>query len=189
MGFPAWPIREAPLALIYGLIRTMKPLTVVETGVAHGASTTAILRALGENGRGTLWSVDLANAVYETQNRDCHRGNLGQVVDSMQGREVGWLIDDDLRGRWRLVLGRSADKLSNLLDELGSIDVFLHDSEHTYENMMYEYQVSWPHIRPGGFLLSDDVDWNSAFADFASSKNAKSRVSTSFGCIRKPTSS
>jgi len=33
--------------------------------------------------------------------------------------------------------------------------------------MTIEYRTAWPYIQKGGFLLSDDVGWNTAFADFA----------------------
>ena len=57
-------------------------------------------------------------------------------------------------------------KRQSLLKALGSIDAFLHDSEHIYETMMFEYETAWPFLRRGGLLLSDDVHWNRAFRDF-----------------------
>jgi hypothetical protein len=50
---------------------------------------------------------------------------------------------------------------------LGIVDLFFHDSEHTYENMLWEYRTIWPYIRMGGGVLaSHDTDWNTAFKDF-----------------------
>ena len=49
------------------------------------------------------------------------------------------------------------------------IDIFLHDSLHTYKNMSLEFKKSWPFIKSGGFLLSDDVLTNNAFSDFYTS--------------------
>ena len=46
---------------IYLLVRSLKPETVVETGVCYGASSAYILQALKDNGRGVLYSIDLGN--------------------------------------------------------------------------------------------------------------------------------
>lgn len=45
--------------LLYVLARALKPEVVVETGVANGISSSFILKALDENARGRLCSVDL----------------------------------------------------------------------------------------------------------------------------------
>jgi hypothetical protein len=50
---------------------------------------------------------------------------------------------------------------------LGSIDIFIHDSEHSYENMMFEYITAWHYLKEGGILLSDDTNLNKAFSDFS----------------------
>ncbi|MFO8109943.1 MAG: hypothetical protein R6U17_05410 [Thermoplasmata archaeon] len=44
---------------LYSLIRKNKPSTVIETGVCNGMSSAAILKALEDNDRGMLYSVDL----------------------------------------------------------------------------------------------------------------------------------
>ena len=75
------------------------------------------------------------------------------------GKEAGWMIPDELRPRWQLVLGRSQEELPPLLDRLGAIDLFVHDSEHSYECMHFEFQTagrrcaraacSWPTTTTG----------------------------------------
>lgn len=55
----------------------------------------------------------------------------------------------------------------NLLAEIGKVDIFLHDSEHTYDNMMFEYATAWDYLPKGGLLLSHDISWNNAGRDFA----------------------
>src|SRR5947207_14206936 len=51
----------AGLAELYAVVRAFKPGVVVETGVSSGMSSAHILRALAENGKGTLHSIDLPN--------------------------------------------------------------------------------------------------------------------------------
>lgn len=46
-------------ALVYAIVRVLKPEIVVETGVASGLSSAYILQALEENRKGKLYSIDL----------------------------------------------------------------------------------------------------------------------------------
>lgn len=151
---------------LYGLIREFKPKTLVETGVCNGVSTAVILAALERNNTGSLYSIDLPE--YTDTNYEegtFWEGKKGAVVP--KGNLPGWLIPDNYRERWYLVLGRSQEKLPQLLHELGEIDFFIHDSEHSYECMTFEYQQAWQYLKPGGLLVSDDIRWNSSFDDFS----------------------
>jgi predicted O-methyltransferase YrrM len=135
---------------LYTICRLLQPRIVIETGVAAGVSSAFILKALEDNSRGLLHSIDLPKAVLPV------------------GQHSGFVIPDDLRSKWRFHLGTSSEILPSLLSEVQQIDIFIHDSGHTYENMLFEYQTAWPSIREGGLLLSDDVNWNAAFHDFSS---------------------
>jgi predicted O-methyltransferase YrrM len=134
---------------IYALIRLLRPQHVVETGVADGATSAYILQALEDNGGGHLYSIDVPSERLPP------------------GKQPGWIIDAALRHRWTLRIGPSDELLRPLLHELGSIDVFLHDSLHTYDNMLFEYRTAWPFLRTNGLFLSHDVGRNTAFFDFA----------------------
>lgn len=46
--------------------------------------------------------------------------------------------------------------------------MFRHDSDHSYEHIMFEFETIWPLLRVGGILTSDDVHANNAWADFCS---------------------
>jgi predicted O-methyltransferase YrrM len=140
-GSWGWGISATLGIALYAICRIQRPQTVVETGVSAGVSSSYILRALEENQGGELYSIDL-------QERS------------------GWLIPDQLRPRWKFVRGEIRTRLPALLDQVGQLDVFFHDSEHTYQNMRWEYQMSWGHLKSGGLLLSHNVDFNNAFPDF-----------------------
>jgi len=144
--------------VLYVCIRALKPRIMVETGVSSGSSTHYILKAMELNGQGKLYSIDLPN--------------IGLSV-LPKGEKIGWLVPEQLKSRWTLILGRSQEKLLPLLYQLKTIDAFLHDSEHTYETMMFEYQAVWPFLKEGGILLSDDVHRNKAFKDFISNRCLK----------------
>src|SRR6266581_3100545 len=69
---------------------------------------------------------------------------------------------------------------------LGTIDVFIHDSLHTYDHMLWEYRAAYDHIRPGGLLISDDALWNSAFSEFAATVGARhAQILRGVGVLRK----
>jgi predicted O-methyltransferase YrrM len=110
-------------------------------------SSAFILRALEENGRGTLYSVDLPPLRREAE------------------RLWGIAVPGGSRGRWRLYRGSTARVLPKVLRETRTVDLFVHDSLHTYANMRREFEAVWPRLRSGGLLLADDVERNRAFAE------------------------
>jgi len=141
-----WSATSELAATTYALIKLLKPELVVETGVGAGVSSWTILQAMEENGTGRLISIDLPTPNTELL------------------PEVGYLVPKDLRHRWDLRTGPSQKLLPQTLKELGKIDIFQHDSRHSYSNQLREYQTAWPFITDGGLLVSDDVS-NDALHD------------------------
>jgi predicted O-methyltransferase YrrM len=142
----------------YLACRLLEPTVVVETGVAYGVSSAFILRALEENGRGVLHSVDLPPLRREYE------------------RFWGMAVDGTLKGRWVLHRGASARVLPRLLKELETVDLFVHDSLHTYRNMRREFETIWSRLRAGGALVADDVERNRAFGELRQENPALWRV-------------
>ena len=141
--------------LLYLICKILKPKKVVETGVAYGLSSSYILQALHENNQGKLFSIDYAFKPWESKHM------------------IGSMIPENLRYRWKLIYGTSSKKLKPLLNSIKPIDIFIHDSAHTYNNMNSEYQTAWNFLRKDGLLISDDVGSNNAFYDFTNQKNLK----------------
>ena len=151
---------------LYAIFRHLRPRVAVETGVANGFSTAFALLALDRNGEGHLHSVDLPREVgrdYEAGTFFEGEGRAGIPA----GAEPGWLIPTRLKERWSLVLGRTQEELPPLFERLGTIDSFMHDSEHSFDCMWFEFNEAWPFLRAGGVLLSDDVNSTDAFPRFA----------------------
>ncbi len=153
---------------LYAIMRTLKPRIAVETGVANGFSTAFALLALEKNEDGELYSIDYPRTF--DQNAGVFHEGIGSVGVPSE-HESGWLIPERLRERWTLRLGRSQDELPPLLANLGTIDFFLHDSEHSYECMQFEFMSAWPVLREGGVLVSDDVNSTAAFPELAREQN------------------
>ena len=154
----------------YAVIRAAKPDCVLETGVANGVSSAYLLLAMERNQKGALYSIDV---------------NDGSFLPN--GKKVGWIVPAWLRERWTLRLGDARALLPPTLAELKSLDVFIHDSLHTYEHMKFEYEQAYPYLRDGGIVISDDALWNSAFPEFAASTRAPlARILRGIGFLRKP---
>jgi len=151
---------------LYAVLRKLRPRVAVETGVANGFSTAFSLLALQANAEGHLHSIDLPREA----GRDYVPGTFYEGEGRAgipPGSEPGWLIPAELKERWTLILGRSQEELPPLLESLGTIDSFMHDSEHSFDCMWFEYNAAWPALRPGGVLISDDVNSTEAFRRFA----------------------
>jgi hypothetical protein len=150
---------------LYRLLRELRPRVAVETGVCNGVSTAFLLLALEDNSEGELHSIDLPEVAGEEYEEGTFwDGKGGAVIPP--GKEPGWMVPPTLRGRWHLVLGRSQDELPPLLERVGEIDFFMHDSEHSYECMSFEFRTAWQALREGGVLVADDVNVNSAWDEF-----------------------
>ena len=165
---------------LYLLVRAIKPEIFVETGVSAGESSTYILQAMYDNDSGTLHSIDLPRAIVEK----------GLTTIIPEGKSSGWLIPENLKDRWKLHLGKSEELLPELLKKLKTIDIFFHDSLHTYEHMMFEYSTSWDFIKKSGVLISDDIvvmngKGHSPLVDFADSKQKEIVVYNVLGGLQK----
>lgn len=125
---------------IYNFIRKTKPRRVLETGVAKGVSTSYILSGLRTNRVGFLVSVDI-------------------------NEKTGFLVNDILKDRWLLLRGQTRNVLPTVM--VNNLDLFLHDSDHSYDNMMFEYKWAHTKLKIGGVLLSHDINKNNAMFDFS----------------------
>jgi Methyltransferase domain len=139
----------------YLLVRLLKPEIIVETGVANGKSSLLLLEALSRNGNGRLISIDVATL-----------NDSGEDRHKAKGLQIGWMVPDRLRHNWDLKIGRSDEVLPTLHNLNANVDIFIHDSLSTYNNMMYEYEQARRLLKKDGLLVSDDIETCSAFAEF-----------------------
>ena len=131
-------------ATLYGLTRWQRPTVVVESGGFVGMSSAFILKAFVDERLTTakLYSIEWSE--------DC---------------EHGALIPDELRPQFVPLRGKVEDFVKR--DQLpASIDMFLHDSSHSYRHMLWEFREFWGRLRDRGLLVSHDVNLNAAFPEF-----------------------
>jgi len=147
-----FPVQTQTGLLLYTLVRLARPRVLLEVGVADGYSTALILGAIQKNGLGELHSLDI---------RD----------------DVGVLVDDRLH--WHLHVSTDQNPftgLGRLAGWIQPLDVFFHDSDHRFVPQAREYELAEGSLRPGGYLVSDDVDFSYAFIRFVESRKHPSAI-------------
>jgi predicted O-methyltransferase YrrM len=176
-AFGGWDDGDARLVRIaWCLTRHLRPERVLETGVARGLTTRALLEALNRNESGHLWSIDLP-----------------PLLEEDLARQTAAAVPERLYDRWTLHRGSSRRVLPQLVGEIGQIDLFIHDSMHTTRNLRFELERVWPALAPGGVALIDDVEKNTATGEFLEAHpQTKSVIWASddrevlIGCLVKP---
>lgn len=134
------------LALLHWLVRLLRSETVLETGVASGASSRAILEALHLNGSGHLYSSDLSGVIPR--------------------EHAGLCVDPDMRGRWTLLHEGDRKNLPQLLDSAGSIDLVHYDSAKDSKEMRWVLDQVAPALAPSAVIVLDDVDRHGLLEEF-----------------------
>ena len=144
---------------LYCIVRAMQPNTFIETGTRWGLGSLFILSAMERNERGHLYSFDL--------------GVEGSKMDYFWPRcqsELGFLVPSRLAHYFTIVEGDSLQTLPDVLETLPAIDIFYHDSLHTFDHMLAEYQLVYPHMNQNGLFMSEDTDKNDAWKEFVCDK-------------------
>ena len=142
------------LRLAYAACRALQPEAVLETGVAYGVTSAAVLAALQKNGKGALHSIDLPP--------------LGSGAMPWL---VGYVIPAELRERWRLHVGSSRRVMPRLLARRGlRVGVFIHDSADSYGIQQLELRGVWPCLTPPFAVVVNGIHSTPAFTEFVDGK-------------------
>lgn len=164
----------ADLDLLYTLCVACDAKAVLETGVAFGWSSVAILSAITRLPDAHLTSIDLP---YPRQN-----------TRSL----VGMAVPKDLRRNWTLLRGADRENIPFAIWHRGPFDLVHYDSDKSYWGRRWAYPLLWGAIRPGGLLMSDDIADNMGFLDFCKDIGQDAAIVKSgnkfVGCLRKPAS-
>ncbi|RBY75310.1 class I SAM-dependent methyltransferase [Geodermatophilus sp. TF02-6] len=123
----------------YAIARAVKPDRIVETGTDKGLGSVLLASALLRNGRGRLTTVDV-----NPDSGYLIAGRYAEVVDRVVGDSVA-------------VLGSSAEP----------VDVFLHDSLHTWEYETAELAAVDPRLSRRAVVLSDNSHVTDALSAWA----------------------
>ena len=123
----------------YALVRGLRPQRVVETGTDKGLGSVVLAAALLRNGAGRLTTIDV-------------------------NPESGYLIGGPYATVVDRVVGDSVEEIRRLED---GVDVFLHDSLHTFEHETAEFEAVERRLRSGAVVLSDNAHESDALSAWA----------------------
>ena len=132
------------LLLIRVLIESQHIQTFIETGTQFGLSAYIAGNSTESKFISKIISLDVVKNEYLTH------PNVDYII-------LGFPIRKSLN---RVI--KSEDRKSKIM--------FFHDSDHSFENMKYEFEYAWkfPNVK---CLISDDVESNSAFYFFCKKMN------------------
>jgi predicted O-methyltransferase YrrM len=130
-------LTDVAQALLYSLIRNLRPTHVVEIGTYKGGTAEGMSRALHANGHGTLHTVspfdaELFGPTFAQWPEPLRRHTRYHPVDSM-------------------MFFMEMDRENNRLD------LVLVDGHHDYEFANFDVQAAAQRLTPGGFILIDNV--------------------------------
>ena len=134
--------------LLYWISEYLQAKKVIETGVAYGWSSLAILLSIVHRENTILISTDRP---YPKLNNDDY---------------VGCVVPDSYKSNWQIIKMADRDALPLALKKLNTIDMCHYDSDKSYEGRIWAYPLLWKAIRSGGCFISDDINDNLAFHDF-----------------------
>ncbi len=119
----------------YCLIRLERPRIVVETGTHDGLGTALMVAALVRNAQ---------------------EGHPGELHSFDIDPAAGWLTEGQPADRFTLHRGDIRETLPAVLGA-SAIDMFVHDSLHTYEQERFEYRFALDHRAVRIVLVSDNA--------------------------------
>lgn len=151
--------------LLFFLARMLKPKVVVETGVAAGFSSAALLEALRRNGSGQLYSSDFPYFRLDDPER-----------------YIGWVVPDHLRSGWDLRIRGDRVNLRELASELPSIDLLHYDSDKSRAGREFALRALDRQLGPTSVIVFDDIQDNFHFRDWVLRESRRFRV---FECAGK----
>lgn len=154
----------ADLQLLHAAVVLSGARSVVETGVAYGWSSLAILSGMSERPGARLVSVDMP---YPKMGNEAF---------------VGIVVPERMRPSWRLIREPDRRGLEKAIVSLGgAVDLCHYDSDKSYWGRRYGFERMWNSLRPGGVFISDDIQDNMAFREFMSRKQVDFAVTTYIG--------
>lgn len=152
---------------LYWAVRQLNPKVIVQTGVCNGLSAAFMVLALAKNGsNGKLHAIDLPHIFNSADPAWKVKGKVYGVVIP-EGKKSGWLAPEFYKNHFQVLEGDAKILLPDLVKKLGNVDMFYHDSDHTYDHMTFEFNTVKPYLNKSSVVIADDISWNASLWDFA----------------------
>lgn len=127
----------------YATARSLKPKTIIETGVDQGMGAVVLCAALRKNEQ---------------------EGHPGRYFGTDINPNAGFYLRGDYARFGQVLYGDSIESLKKLDDR---IDLFINDSDHSAEYEQAEYEVIKDKLSPEAFILGDNSHVTSKLAEFS----------------------
>ena len=139
--------------IVYDHVRATRPAAVLELGTAHGVGAAYLAAGLHDNGTGRLTTVDHAGAAYVPPPEEVlRRAGLADLVDvEREFSSYTWWLKELVRAR--------SDADGNCEPRFDF--VYLDGAKNWTIDGLAVVLVE-KLLRPGGWLLMDDLDWTYA---------------------------
>jgi predicted O-methyltransferase YrrM len=130
-------------AILFSLIRMLRPKVVAEIGTLFAGTTETLARALWENGEGVIHTTDPFGA------------------DHCPAIIGGW--PRDLQAITEFHALNSMGFFGALAERRITLDMVLVDGSHDYEYALFDLQMAARLLRPGGIIVMDNSDQTGPF--------------------------
>ncbi len=139
--------------IVYDHVRAQRPRDVLELGTAHGVGAAYMAAALADNGAGHLTTVDFAGARYEPAPEQVltRAGVADRVSVVREHSSYTWWLKERV--------GERSDRAGNVAPLYDF--VYLDGAKNWTIDGLAVILVE-KLLRPGGWLLLDDLDWTYA---------------------------
>lgn len=147
---------EGATSFLYNVTKSISVKHILETGVAYGWSSLALLLAIKDIEGAKLISNDMP--YIKMENDDF----------------VGCIVPQFLRSKWDLQRLPDVTGIPLALEKFNNkIDICHYDSDKSYSGRMFAYPLLWDALRKGGIFISDDIHDNIAFKQFSDNVHRK----------------
>jgi len=141
------------LNLIYSLCEKLNICNAVETGVAYGWSSLAILLSISKR-KGSLVSTDM------------------EVIKQKNYGMIGIAVNKKYHNNWHIVKQPDIYGLNTSIKKLNYNYDFVHyDSDKSYYGRRWSYPILYKYLNTGGVFVSDDIQDNEYFKEFVETNN------------------
>ena len=141
--------------LIYTICEKLKIRNAIETGVAYGWSSAAILKSISKRD-GRLTSIDMP------------------MLKQTDYDLIGVAIEKDDRKNWELRREPDRHALPIAISRMkNGIELIHYDSDKSYYGRKWSQELIWKNLKKGGIFISDDIEDNTAFMEFVTENNLK----------------
>ena len=140
--------------LIHDICENIQATHCIETGVAYGWSSEAVLRSISKR-KGSLISVDMP------------------MIGQDDYHLIGFVVSDVYQKNWSLLRMPDMNGLLKAIKMHGTnqIDFIHYDSDKSYYGRKWSQPIIMNALKENGIFVSDDINDNFAFKDFVEENN------------------